>query len=852
MSISPSPAASWRALAACLLVSPLIAAVHDDDPKVLDREAPRNGPGFRTALPADGIPLTQSQFQQSLGFPSSNVTLLSQVPLSQIDGANSGNDCWGYTSPSGREYAIIGTSSGTGFYDISDPGNPVDVGYIDGPDSLWRDMKVFGTRCYITSEGGGGIQVVNMANIDSGSVNLSNTISSGGSTQTHNVVINEDSGYLYRTGGGTNLGLRVYDLNANPNNPPFVASWTTKYVHDAQVVTYDSGPFAGREIAFCCSGFGNGSTNTGFTIIDVSNKSNLQVLDEVFYPNPAYSHQGWLSNDKQRFYLGDELDEDGSLDTTTWVINVSNINNAFVETSFTNGNNAVGHNMYERDGLLYQANYTSGLRVFDIASNPTNPAEVAFFDTRPEDDNASFNGLWSCYPYFESGVVIGSDLESGLFVWFAGEPQLDIQLVAGEPAQLDPDGETLAVTIEPTGTASIAPGTETLWYDSGTGFVSVPLTPTGGNGYNAVFPPIACGSTVNWYVAAESDTGLLWTAPASAPLTAFSTLSAEGVTTLVSYNMQQDEGWSSGAPGDNANTGIWERGNPVGTSAQPEDDNSPIGGRCWFTGQGAAGGGLGDNDVDGGVTTLLSPTIDLSSTSEPVISYFRWYSNDQGASPNADVFEIDITANGGSTWVTVEDVGPAGPGTSGGWIQNTFRVADFVNDTGSIQMRFRASDLGTGSIVEAAIDDFRVDSVDCDENLFTSYCSPAVPNSTGFPAVMSATGSNVVSDNNLVISGSGVPINQFGICLTSQTQGNTPMAGGSQGTLCLGGTIARFGVVNSGPTGVFTQVVDLTSLPFTPMVAAQPGETYNFQAWFRDLNPGATSNFTDGITITFQ
>ena len=89
--------------------------------------------------------------------------------------------------------------------------------------------------------------------------------------------------------------------------------------------------------------------------------------------------------------------------------------------------------------------------------------------------------------------------------------------------------------------------------------------------------------------------------------------------------------WSSGASGDTATTGIWTRVDPVGTAAQPEDDHTPAGLKCWVTGQGSAGGGLGDNDVDNGKTTLLTPILDLTSYPDPHISYWRWYSNDTSA-----------------------------------------------------------------------------------------------------------------------------------------------------------------------------------------------------------------------------
>lgn len=216
-----------------------------------------------------------------------------------------GNDCWGYVSPSGREYAIMGTSTDTVFVEVTNPDVPVIIAHIDGPNSSWRDPKIYQDRCYIVSEGGGGIQVVDLSNIDNGQVTLENTITTGGVASSHNVAIDETSGFLYRCGGGSNMGLRIYSL-ANPGTPVFVAQWLDRYVHDAQIVTYTSGPYAGREIAFCCSGLNGGGTDTGFTVIDVTNKASLQVLAQLPYPSRAYSHQGWLSEDRTIFYLGDE------------------------------------------------------------------------------------------------------------------------------------------------------------------------------------------------------------------------------------------------------------------------------------------------------------------------------------------------------------------------------------------------------------------------------------------------------------------------------------------------------------------------------------------------------------------
>ncbi|MFT7679183.1 MAG: hypothetical protein ACI8QC_003183 [Planctomycetota bacterium] len=134
-----------------------------------------------------------------------------------------------------------------------------------------------------------------------------------------------------------------------------------------------------------------------------------------------------------------------------------------------------------------------------------------------------------------------------------------------------------------------------------------------------------------------------------------------------------------------------------------------------------------------------------------------------------------------------------------------------------------------------------------------NYCGPAVVNSSGGPGSMSAFGSNVAADNNLMLRANGLPANQFGYFLGSMNQAFIVGPGGSQGDLCLGGTIARFtaSIQNSGPLGVMQFQVDLTDIPLSPSVPVLAGETWNFQAWFRDANPSATSNFTDGLSVDF-
>ncbi|MBK8177742.1 MAG: choice-of-anchor B family protein [Planctomycetes bacterium] len=357
---------------------------HEDDGKVLDRERPRFGPGYRSPLGVLGEPLSAVQGSGGPGgynlnpFSSSNVKLLAQLPLNTWGGnQQNGNSGWGYVSPSGREYALMGLYGGTAFVEITTPGQPVSVGYIAGPNSLWRDVRVYkhptlGHFAYAASEGGSGIQVINITNIDSGVVTLMGTVTTGPSpSATHTIEVNQQTGYLYRAGGGSN-GLRIYNLNATPATPTYVSSWTTRYVHEVTLVNYTSGPLAGKEIAFACSG---GQTNTGIDILDVTNKTSITaVTPRLTWAGGSYSHQCSLSSDKQYLYVNDELylQNHPGQPTINFVFNIGNLGTSAPTYvgSFTNGNPAIPHNEYVAGTKLYQAAYRSGLRVWDIGATP--------------------------------------------------------------------------------------------------------------------------------------------------------------------------------------------------------------------------------------------------------------------------------------------------------------------------------------------------------------------------------------------------------------------------------------------------------------------------------------------------
>jgi choice-of-anchor B domain-containing protein len=338
---------------------------------------------------------------------------------------------------------------------------------VPGPTSLWRDVRTYQNYMYTISEGGQGIQVISLAQVDSGIVTLLGTVQTGGATATHTLCIDQTSGFLYRSGGDQN-GLRIYSL-ANPANPVLVGTWNDRYVHEVTVITYPAGtPYAGKQIAICCGGFNTGWTNTGVSILDVTNKSSIQVLKHFTYPGAAYCHQAWPSADLKTLYIDDELDENGSNFTNTKVVDITNLSNPVLKTPFQNQSTAIGHNLYVKGNRIFEANYRSGLRVFDN-TNPLQPTEIAWFDTWPEDDEAHFNGLWNVYPFFQSGVVIGSDIDRGLFVWWVGAPLIDFVYPTGAPDVLSPSGQQLVVNLNQAAPGTLVPGSQELHFDAGAG-----------------------------------------------------------------------------------------------------------------------------------------------------------------------------------------------------------------------------------------------------------------------------------------------------------------------------------------------------------------------------------------------
>jgi choice-of-anchor B domain-containing protein len=354
-------------------------------------------------------------------FLSSGVDLQSWVPPASFPSAPTGcTDIWGYVSPSGREYAVIGFLEGTGFADVTDPVHPIVLpSFIPRVMTIWSDPMVYRDYAYVVNDNsasgaGVGLQVIDLSQIDDGVATLVQSVTTFDTA--HDIFVNAESGYLYAVGSdfaANRIGMQVFDLS-DPANPAYVACWgcvSGVYIHDVLVVTYSEGPYAGREIAFAAA------AGAGLLIIDVTSKDGMAVIGSIQYPGLAYCHQCWLSEDRRYLFIDDELDEirGNVATTTTYVVDVQDLTNPQFVRSFTNGLPSIDHNLMVRGDFVFEANYTSGLRIFD-ASDIDNIHEVGYIDTHPDNDARSFNGAWGVYTGLPSGNVIVSDIERGLFV----------------------------------------------------------------------------------------------------------------------------------------------------------------------------------------------------------------------------------------------------------------------------------------------------------------------------------------------------------------------------------------------------------------------------------------------------
>jgi len=418
--------------------------------------------GCSTSSSPDEINYIPCENGLSGEYPCENVEMYSHLTPEELGGERL-NDVWGWIDPvTAREYALVGLTDGISFVDVTNPAEPVVVGKLlestagngaqenplmarhdesDGSKgaSAWRDMKVFENIIYVVSDGQAehGMQVFDLTklrNIQNPPEEFREDYLYTKIGNAHNIALNEESGYAYIVGStngevcAAQGGLHIVNLNVNPMEPEYAGCHVEPeaggvirngYIHDTQCVIYN-GPderYAGSEVCFS-------SAELTFLISDVTDKESPSTISNIAYEGAQYSHQGWLTEDQAYFFMNDELDEVRTGNNTrTLVWDVRDLEEPELIGYYEHDTIAITHNLYLKGNLMYQANYTAGLRVLDVTNPlPEGIRTLGYFNTTPDNNQAVINGqaqffgLWSVYPYLTGDKVLVSDIENGLFI----------------------------------------------------------------------------------------------------------------------------------------------------------------------------------------------------------------------------------------------------------------------------------------------------------------------------------------------------------------------------------------------------------------------------------------------------
>ncbi|MFZ7145393.1 MAG: choice-of-anchor B family protein [Bacteroidota bacterium] len=689
-------------------------------------------------------------FTTILNGSAQNLQFRSNLPYSGSELANIG----GYTDLLGNEYALVGTDFGLSIVDVTDPDNPVIKVTVNGPNSSWREVKTYRNVAYVTTEGGGGLQVIDMTNLPA-SVNTTlytgDGAIAGQLSNIHALHCDTAMGFLYLYGSNIGDGNTLFLDLSDPLNPTYAGQYvyagsqSDNYVHDGYVendTMYESHIY---------SGF--------FTVVDVTNKSNPILLATQQTPT-NFTHNTWLSDDHKTLFTTDE--NSGSF---LGIYDISDLGNIRESARFQTapGTGVIIHNTHILNDYAITSWYKEGVVITDVA-RPQNPIEVGHYDTYSQGSGDGFAGCWGVYPFLPSGTIVASDINNGLFVltptyirgcYLEGIITDSITNAVINGALIEVLSTTLTKNSNNLGeykTGTAVAGTYDIRISKAgyytktiTGVVltngvlttlDVALSPFQTFAFSGTVLDSLTGLSVpDAFVSITSINGLKYSAstdisgvfnfPAVVPddYTVYAGKwgyrTSCSTQTLVVGNpilatiapgyyddFSFDNGWTVNGSSGNA----WERGEPVGTydgsstEINPDFDvNSDCSDTCFITDN--DGAPYNGSDVDNGNTILTSPVFDGTIYQAPTLSYYRRYLCINGTGSPNDTMRISV--NNGSMTARVETVGP-NDGSNGSWVQHSVLLSSLLPVTATMSVSIEVEDTSPGNIVEGAFDKFEI------------------------------------------------------------------------------------------------------------------------------------------------
>lgn len=369
-----------------------------------------------SALAAPGPPRTERL--------NGNHVIFHQVLDQHFSYAN----VWGYTAPNGREYALLGTYDGTAVIDITDRRGSREVGFVPGPPSSWREIKTYGSWAYVVTEGGGGLQIISLADPTHPALLTPNW---NGFSRAHTLWVDEAAGTAFIAGrdvpSGQNGGVMILRL-VTPTTPVIMGYWDNAYAHDVYA----------RDGRMYVSAIYQGS----LYILDIANLASPAFLGVISdYPS-AFTHNAGPTDDGSHVLTTDE--RTGAFVRMWDIADPATPSQSSAYRPY-HGSTSSPHNVHVDGDLAYVSWYTMGALVLDI-SDPSEIREVGSFDTHPGNDSPSFEGCWGVFPYYPNspGLFVASDISAGLFVLEYEEAAAEVEHAGDAARPLTPEVATRA------------------------------------------------------------------------------------------------------------------------------------------------------------------------------------------------------------------------------------------------------------------------------------------------------------------------------------------------------------------------------------------------------------------------